>query len=328
MTRIARRSLLAGGVATCVAAPAVLRAQGAAGLADAASRYDQLHSILVLRGGEEVVAQAFRGPGLDRVANVKSVSKTLLSLLTGIAIDRDEVSGPDAALLPLLGRAPTGDARDRITLGDLLSLRGGLSSTSGPNYGEWVSSGNWVEYALDQPLQSEPGERFIYSTGSTHLLGVALARATGNDLLSLFRSWIGAPLGIDFAPWVADPQGNYLGGNDMGISPRDLARVGQMVLQDGAWNGASVVSPDWIDASWTARARSPWSGDRYGYGWFLTELAGTPVRYARGYGGQILAVAPERDTVIVITSDPMRPARSAGYFGDLRDLLTQAVAAS
>ncbi|MEM8822804.1 MAG: serine hydrolase [Pseudomonadota bacterium] len=313
------------GLLGAIALAAPVLAQGQARLSrlrDDAAMLDQLHSLIVLRDGEEILANAFRGPGLDRVANVKSVSKTLLSLLVGIGTDRDVLSVDDA-VLPLLDQADTGDARDDLTVGDLLSLRGALASTSGPNYGAWVSSDNWVRFALEQPIRSQPGDQFIYSTGSTHLLGVALAQAAGDDLLGLARGWLGTPLGIDFAPWVADPQGNYLGGNDMALSPRHLARIGQMCLDGGRWNGRQIISEAWLTEAWTPRARSPWSGDRYGYGWFLTTLGGQRAVYGRGYGGQVLAIVPEARLVIAITSDPNRPARSAGYFGELRTLMDE-----
>ena len=322
-----RRRAALGLVGAALACPSVLRAQGALeAVADRATGFGQLHSFLVRQRDAELVARAPRGPGLDRIANVKSVSKTLLSLLVGVGVGRGIVA-PDDALLPLLGRGPSGDGRDDIVLSDLLSMRGGLGSTSGGNYGAWVSSANWVGYALDQPLVAEPGSRFIYSTGTTHLLGAALAEAADDDLLSLFRAWIGGPAGVDFAPWVRDPQGYWLGGNDMGVSPRGLARIGQVCLDGGRWNGAQVIPADWLGQSWTPRARSPFSGDRYGWGWFLTRLAGHDAAYARGYGGQVLAVIPDFEAVIVITSDPMQPARSGGYFGDLRGVMEETAAA-
>jgi CubicO group peptidase (beta-lactamase class C family) len=319
-----RRHALALTAAGLLSPTRGLAQAGPAAVLDAfAAANDQLHSVVVRQGGAEAFARSYRGPGLDRVANVKSVSKTLLSLMTGQAIERGHVSGPDARLLPLLGRPPADDARDEITLGHLLSLRGGLASTSGPGYGAWVSSPDWVAAALARPLEGRPGGRFVYSTGSTHLLGVAVARAADATLLEMARGWLGAPLGIDFAPWVADPQGNYLGGNDMALSPRALARIGQMVLDGGRWEGAQVVPEAWLETSWEPRARSPWSGDAYGYGWFLTRLAGRRAAYGRGYGGQVLAVVPDLGLTMAITSDPMRPARSQGYFGALRRLMDE-----
>jgi CubicO group peptidase (beta-lactamase class C family) len=320
-----RRRFTAGTLAL-LAAPSLLRAAPLPAVAERAGALDQLHALVVRRAGAPVLEIAPRGPGLDRVANVKSVSKTLLALMTGIAFERGVLPGPEARLLPLLGRDPTGDARDAITLADLLSMRAGLGSTSGGGYGAWIGSADWVEAALDQPLVAEPGGRFIYSTGGWHLLGAALSRAAGDDLLGLARGWLGAPLGIDFAPWDRDPQGRYLGGNQMALSPRALARVGEMVLADGRWQGAQVVPEGWIETSWDRRARSRWSGDGYGYGWFLTRLSGRFAAYGRGYGGQVLAVVPEQETVIAITSDPTRPARSGGYFGDLKGLMAEIVA--
>ncbi|EPX78812.1 Beta-lactamase class C and other penicillin binding protein [Salipiger mucosus DSM 16094] len=287
---------------------------------------DQLHALVVRRGGEEVFARAYRGDGLDRVANVKSVSKTLVALLTGIALERGAIESVDARVLPLLGRPATGDARDDVTVGHLLSMQAGLVRTSGASYGNWVSSGDWVDYILDREPEGQPGGRFIYSTGGWHILGAVLSRLTGQSLLALTRDWMADPLGIVVPPWVRDPQGRYLGGNEMALSPRGLSRVGQMVLDGGRWQGEQVVPAEWIARSWEPRARSPWSGDRYGYGWFLTTMDGAEVAYGRGYGGQMLAVVPAREMVICVTSDPMQPARSDGYFGDLRDLVAQIVA--
>ncbi|PVA11080.1 6-aminohexanoate hydrolase [Pelagivirga sediminicola] len=330
--RCTRRQTITGGLAA-LAAPATfagsLSAQSRAidDVAARAGELGQLHALVIRRGGDVLYENAFAGGGLDAPANVKSVSKTLLALLTGIAIERGALPGTQARVLPALGRPEAGDARDGITVGDLLSMRAGLASTSGADYGAWIASANWIDYVLTRDLVAEPGGRFIYSTGGWHLLGAVLARATGRDLLGLARDWLGAPLGIDIAPWQRDPQGNYMGGNQMALSPRALARVGDMVLNEGRWNGAQVVPASWIATSWEPRARSPWSGDRYGYGWFLTRIAGHDAAYGRGYGGQILAVVPDLDLTIAITSDPTLPARSEGYFGDLQDLMGAIVSA-
>ena len=322
-----RRALILGASAALALGPAAPRAQGRDaldGIAREAEGLDQLHAIVLLRHGETLLAEAFRGPGLDRPANVKSVSKTLLATLTGIAVERGALEGPDARVGRLLGRR-FGDARDEITVGHLLSMRAGLASTSGPEYGAWVSSPDWVEAALDRPPVGRPGERFVYSTGGWHVLGAALSAATGLSLLEMARAWIGAPLSIEIPAWARDPQGRYLGGNEMALAPRALARFGAMIARGGTHEGARVVSRSWLDRSWEPRARSPWSGDRYGYGWFLTVAGGHEAVYARGYGGQLLMVVPSRGLSLAITSDPTRPARSGGHFGDLRAIADRAV---
>ena len=204
-------------------------------------------------------------------------------------------------------------------------MQTGLGSTSGRNYGAWVSSNNWVDYALNQPLVDSVGGRFIYSTGGWHILGAALTKASGHSLHRLAKDWLGNPLNIVIPPWIADPQGRYMGGNEMAISPLGLARIGDMVLNGGKIDGEEVISQKWLETSWEPRGLSPFSGDLYGYGWFLTEYAGHKAVYARGYGGQMLVLVPELQLSIVIISDPTLPARGDGHFGDLEQLLESIV---
>lgn len=286
--------------------------------------FDQLRTLIVLQNGEPRIEATLSGPGPDRPANIKSVSKTIVATLAGIAIDRGVLPGTDATIgqvaPDLIPRSADPRAAD-ITVEDLVTLRAGLERTSGPNYGGWVSSRNWVADALSRPFVAEPGTRMLYSTGSTHILGALLARASGESLLTLARRWLGAPLGIEIPAWTRDPQGFYLGGNEMALTPRAMARFGEMIRQGGVWDGAQVVSRDWLDRAFRPVTASPWSGLGYGYGWFLGRASGQDYALARGYGGQVIAVAPSLGLTVAITSDPTLPARSGGYFGDLQDLI-------
>ncbi|MGQ9370902.1 serine hydrolase domain-containing protein [Azospirillum sp. ST 5-10] len=332
-----RRALLAAAAALPAAALPLRRTAAATAAFDPAllrrateraARLDQLHTLVVGRHGTVAVAEAFRGPAPARPVNVKSVSKTLVASLAGAAIDRGVLAGVDATLGALApGLIPDGaDPRVRaLTVAQLLTMQAGLERTSGPGYGRWVASRNWVAHALSRPFVAEPGERMLYSTGSYHVLGAALARVTGRSLLALARDWLGEPLGVDLPSWTRDPQGFYLGGNNMAMAPLDLFRFGEMWRQGGVWDGKRVLSQGWVDASWTPRTRSPFSGDAYGYGWFLTRVQEHAVAYARGYGGQMLYVVPSLGLTVVVTSDPTRPARSEGYVGDLNRLLAEGI---
>ncbi|MEM1313332.1 MAG: serine hydrolase [Pseudomonadota bacterium] len=293
-----------------------------------AASLEQLRALVVQLDGAPVFARAFRGPGPERAANVKSVSKTLLALLIGIAIDRGDLPGIDARLVDVAPSLvpPGADPRvAEITLAHLATMTAGLERTSGPGYGPWVQSRNWVAYALSRPMVADPGAAFQYSTGTFHVLGAALATATGRSLHALAREGLARPLGLEIPPWTRDPQGFFMGGNEMALSPTALARIGAMIAAGGVWDGAQVVSREWIEASWTPRARSPWSGDRYGYGWFLRELGGRPVAYGRGYGGQMLYVFPEERLSVAVTSDPTRPARTGGHVGDLHAMVEETI---
>lgn len=291
---------------------------------ETARGHDQLHALVIVHRGRTVVAEAFRGPAVERAVNVKSVSKSIVAALLGAAIDRGEVTGVAATLGEIApGLIPPGaDPRvPGISLEDLVTMRTGLERTSGAGYGAWVSSGDWVGYALARPLVAEPGGRMLYSTGSFHVLGAVLAEATGDSLLAQARERLGEPLGIEIPAWTRDPQGYYLGGNEMALSPVAMARFGEMVRGGGTWQGRQVLSRAWMAASLTPRTRSPFSGLDYGYGWFLGRAGRHRMALARGYGGQLIAVVPSAELTVAITSDPTRPARSEGYFGDLTRLV-------
>ena len=202
-------------------------------------------------------------------------------------------------------------------------MQAGLERTSGGNYGAWISSRNWVSDALSRPFIAEPGTRMLYSTGSFHVLGAVLTEISGESLLSLARRRLGDPLGIDIPTWTRDPQGRYLGGNEMSLTLPAMARFGEMYLMGGAWQGTQVLGSDWIASSLQARTSSPFSGLAYGYGWFLGQAAGQDYALARGYGGQVICIVPALSLVLALTSDPTRPARSEGYFGEIMTLIEE-----
>ena len=290
-------------------------------LRDAAS-LPRLRTVIVARGGEVLAERTLRGPGPDVAVNIKSASKSVLAALVGAALARGVFRGLDQPVLPLLGRAPPGaDPRvAAITVGHLVSMRAGLEGTSGMNYGAWAASRDPVVHALTRPFVAEPGSDMIYSTGSSHLLGAALAAAARRPLLDLAREWIGAPLGIAIPPWSRDPQGRYYGGNDMRLSPRALLRFGEMVRT----GGAGVLTADWIRESWTPRARSPWSGQLYGYGWWIAAAHGHLVPFAWGYGGQMIYVVPAMGVTVVMTCDPDGP-RDRAHQAAVHALLADAI---
>ncbi|MFC1455923.1 serine hydrolase domain-containing protein [Microvirga arabica] len=287
-----------------------------------------LRSLIVTHNGTALAEQAFGGTRLDRPTNIKSASKTIMSALVGIAIEREVLQGVDQPVASILEQSIPDDADPRvrqITIGHLLSMQAGLERTSGRNYGAWISSGNWVRDALSRPFVDEPGGRMLYSTGSTHLLSAALTRASKRSTLELARDWLGEPLEIDVAPWTRDPQGIYLGGNEMALSPRALHRFGEMYRQGGMIDGKRVVPENWIRESWTPRTSSPFTGDSYGYGWFMRDMRGHKAHYAWGFGGQMLYVIPSLGLTVTMTSDPTEPSREDNYIGQLHTLVADGI---
>ena len=318
-----RRGFLVAGAAV-LAAPVLAQEDVWSDVSDLARGFDQCHAMVIRQSGQTALVARYRGPGLNRAVPIKSVSKTVVAALTGAALDRGEISSVSATLgdvAPrLIPRAADARVRD-ITVEQLVTMQAGLERTSGANYGAWVSSSDWVANALSRPFVAEPGARMLYSTGSFHILGAVLTEVSGLSLLSLARARLGVALGIDIPAWTRDPQGRYLGGNEMSLTLDAMVRFGEMYRLGGRFGGAQVLSSDWVAQSFQRRTQSFFSGLDYGYGWFLGEGAGVSYALARGYGGQIICVAPDLELTVAITSDPTRPARSGGYFGDLQRLI-------
>lgn len=295
-----------------------------AAMDDEAGKLSRLHSVVVAYDGEIIHEQHLGGPGVAQPANIKSLSKTVLAAITGAAIEEGIIESTEQRLVALLDEPlPAGlDPRvEDITVGHLLAQQAGLERTSGANYSAWVASSNWVNDALTRPFVDEPGGRMLYSTGTSHLLSAALTQASGETTHVLAQRLLGEPLTISIPAWPRDPQGIYFGGNNMQLSPRALIEVGELYRNDGVMEGVRLLPEGWVEASWTPRGISAWTGDGYGYGWFITELAGETVYYGRGYGGQALYVIPERDMTVVITADPTPPSPGGQFQQQLHRLV-------
>ncbi|EHA14307.1 serine hydrolase [Halomonas sp. HAL1] len=295
---------------------------------------ERVHSMVVAYDGEIIHEHHQGGPGVASPANIKSLSKTVLAAITGAAIEADIIDSVEQPMVDLFGEhLPSGvePKVSEITVAHLLALQAGLERTSGSNYGAWVASDNWVNDAITRPFVDEPGGEMLYSTGTSHLLSAALTHASGETTHALAQRLLGDPLNITIRPWLRDPQGIYFGGNDMQLSPRALIEVGELYRNNGlvideAGNEQRVLPEGWVETSWQPRGTSRWTGDGYGFGWFITQLAGEDVYYGRGYGGQALFVIPEREMTVVITSDPNPPSPGGQFQQQLNGLVEELLA--
>jgi CubicO group peptidase (beta-lactamase class C family) len=273
--------------------------------AKSASTLPRLRSLIVSHRGTIVLERYFNGARATGTANIKSASKSVISALVGVAISRGLVKSVDQKIIdyfPELSSDPEPKKRE-ITIEDLLTMRSGLESTSGRNYGAWVRSPNWVRFVLRRPLVDEPGTRVEYSTGSSHLLSAILTKAARMSTWQFAQESLAKPLGFSLAKWATDPQGIYFGGNEMSMTPRQMVRFGELYLNEGLIGNQRIIPKSWIDQTRVPRGRSRWGSDReYGYGFWIRQFAGHDGYYAWGYGGQFIFIIPERDLVIVTTS--------------------------
>lgn len=306
--------------------------QGLTSLLDEAARLESLRTVHVMKDGEMLAQRAFNGAALNGSTNIKSASKSIISAMVGMAIGKGVLEGVDQPVAPILKAdlPPNPDPRlERITIGHLLSMQAGLERMSGGNYGRWVTSGNWVRTALAAPFVDEPGGGMLYSTASTHLLCAILTRRTGRSALALARDWFAPLEGFAIGSWDRDPQGVYLGGNQMAMTPRSLMAFGELYRRKGVTpGGVRLLSEDWVEQSWTPRTASVFNGDGYGYSWFLRDMAGEKLAYAWGFGGQMLYIAPRRGLTVVMTSRADAPSARTGYRDVLHALMEGVIRAS
>ena len=269
-----------------------------------------LTSLIVARRDSVLVENYYRGLRPSQTINVKSVSKTLLSPMVGIALRDgllDGVDQPLSELLPdyyeiLAQRGSLDPRKEEIELRHLLSMRTGIETASFGNYGAWAASPDWAYDQLRRPMICDPGDCHEYSTGNTHLLSVILTRHSGKSLRRYMLDELYRPMGIGLGEWDRDPQGRYLGGNNMSLRPRDMLKFGQLYVNGGRFEGQQLVPEDWITASWRPTGSSPWNGHGYGYLWWMRRWGGERAYFAWGYGGQFIVVVPRLDLVIVATS--------------------------
>jgi CubicO group peptidase (beta-lactamase class C family) len=160
-------------------------------------------------------------------------------------------------------------------------------------------------YAFEQPMAAEPGAVWNYNGGSTTLLGAMVEKASGKPLLEFARESLLTPVGITDVEWLNMPNGQPAAASGLRLRPRDLAKIGQLLLNEGSWNGKRIVSTAWLQQSIEPRFTG-WDGRGYGYQWWLGQsvVQGETVEWIAGwgYGGQRLFILPTYDAVLVVTA--------------------------
>ncbi len=262
-----------------------------------------VHSLLVVYRGV-IVAESYTPPYQQASKQaVYSVTKSIISGLTGIAIDKGYLQSVDQQVLsffPLYQSTPQDPLKQNITIEHLLTMSSGLAE----DLEGLDAQQDWVQYILDQPLLFKPGSTFSYNSGNTHLLSAILQQSSSLSTRDFANVFLMDPIGIQDYTWETDPQGINLGGWGIRMTPRDMARIGYLYLNRGIWDGKQIIPSEWIDASTQAYfpvpdALEPWDLSM-GYSWWIH---GDGPFAAHGRGGQFIYVIPDADLVVVITAD-------------------------
>jgi CubicO group peptidase (beta-lactamase class C family) len=169
-----------------------------------------------------------------------------------------------------------------------------------PIYGQMVRSPDWVRFVLDRPMVEEPGKRFDYCSGCSHVLSAIVQETSGMSTLEFARTYFFKPLGISNVVWQSDPKGIVNGGWGLQLAPRDMAKLGYLYLNQGVWDGWQVVPADWVRTSVEKHVGTGEELD-YGYQWWVYPALNAYT--ARGRGGQLIFVIPNLDMVVVFTAN-------------------------
>lgn len=299
-----------------------------------AGDFDEISSLLIARGGELVYERYWGDWGPQDLHAVNSVSKSVTSLLIGIAHEAGAIEDLDTPVLDLLsGLSPPADAeaKNAITLHHVLTMRTGLEwdelstnyrDTANP-VAELAGSPNWLQFVMDLPLTTSPGTHFAYNSGVSILMAGVLENALQRSAEDYAAKHLFAKLGITDWSWSSGPHGLTNSGWGLQLRPRDMATIGQMVLQSGLWDGIQVVPATWIEESAEAATRFI-DGTGYGYQWWLPRDDGGPAPMAAwGYGGQFIVVIPSLELLVVSTAENFEGGGFSPY--TLADWLYRAV---
>jgi CubicO group peptidase (beta-lactamase class C family) len=267
-----------------------------------------VNSILLMKG-DQVFLEFYRYPyHADSLFNIMSVTKSIVSAMTGIALDREVLASIDDPLMTYLNKYDPlilDKQKHNITVKHALTMTTGLACTDTNNQEmkRISQSSDWTKASLECPQAYSPGARYGYSSMATHLLGVALTEATNTDLLTLSKKWLFEPLGMDEVFWESTPEKYRLGGGWIWMTPRDMLRFGKLYIDGGQVGSNQLISQKWIESSISNQigelnaTTEELDGEKYGYSWWVIE--GSPV--ALGVGGQTILLIPELDIVAVIT---------------------------
>lgn len=259
---------------------------------------EKVDSVIVQKNNR-VIFEYYRNNKMkEKQHKIYSVTKSILSALIGIAIDKgyiENVHAPISQYFPEFNK----DKEKKITIEHLLTMTSGLHW---PGNNRMIPSKNWVHFVLDQEMDKPPGKEMVYSCGSSHLLSAILQKTTGLYTEEFARKQLFSPLGIVDYKWNRDGHGIAIGGFGLTMKSSDMLKIGTLYLNEGRWKSKQIVPLDWTKESTSMKVKVD-DTFSYAYHWWNKQLDHQEGRiyYASGYEGQYIIIAPEEQLVAVLT---------------------------
>ena len=295
-----------------------------------AAEMETLYGLLVIKNGCLIGEKYFNDSSIEHAKGRASATKSFTSALVGIALDQGCIQSLDQKMMDFFPEF-AGEIQDsrkkQITIRQLLQMRGGYpdEEMTSDYFEVMFFRGNWkfVPHLVDFPLSSDPGSKFHYSNLTSHLLGVIVARACGQDLESYAQEHLFSPIDGELYGWQVDDDGYKWGFGEIYVTARNMAKFGQLYLDGGVYEGKQILSADWVEASLQRYSENiirghvfSWYGsfrDRgYGYQWWSSRSGDHYFSYASGHGGNYIVLLPQLNMVIVTAADPLHDMWEGG----------------
>ena len=274
-----------------------------------AGQYPNVRSIVLVKNGSIILEEYFYGLHRYMIQDFRSVTKSVTSELVGIAINKGFIKDVNEKLFdffPEFEKDSNWDGRkDDVLVHHVLSMKWGFDESGPANSTGWYTE-NWITDTLNLPLVNEPGEKFEYHSAAPALFGPILEHASGMSVFDFAKKYLFEPLNISHYQWWILPDRSILTAGGLQMRPRDMAKIGYLILSKGLWHGRQILSEEWIDISTRAYVSDDELG--YGYFWWLCKYkSGNEIyetTFAAGHGGQRILVIPKLKLVAVFTSQP------------------------
>ena len=271
-----------------------------------------IHSILLVKDQSLVLEEYFDGYSASKTHDIRSATKSITALLIGIALDKGLIKSIDDPVSNYLANYQMKNPDERkgkITLRHLLTMSAGWECNDWNKQSEgqedkMYKKKDWVQFVLDLPMQNEPGDTSLYCTGGIIVLGEILRQASGMEVDTFAEKYLFQPLGITNCQWSFFGKDNKVDtGGHLHLAPRDMAKIGQLVLNKGRWDGKTIVSEEWIDTITTVHTNI--GNMKYGFLWwgipFKVNGKEVPGICATGNGGQYIMMVPSLNLMAVFT---------------------------
>ncbi|MHA1988535.1 MAG: serine hydrolase domain-containing protein [Promethearchaeota archaeon] len=281
-------------------------------------RLNGVNGFLIVKNGFVIYEKYYNDYNQDKTNHLCSVTKTIISALIGIAIDKNYIKSIDDKLIEIFPEFKPKSSdylKRKLTIRHLLTMTTGFlwsSKAYEPMLMRLKNKKNWVDYILNLPIKDRMFGQFQYNSANSHVLSGIISRTSNMSTQAFAEKYLFKPMGIsNNVKWMKDPQGINIGGYGLQLRPRDMAKFGFLYINQGVWDIKQIISKDWIEES-----IKNYSED-YGYHVWIARVNGSNAFIAAGYGGQYIVGIPELDLVIVITSNAdLRRWRNPRYIAD------------